>query len=129
MREYKLIHIDGYIYPEMEALNMAGVPSRFCCAGHPGRNMQPYAVFVFSEATIKRLCAAKYMGIYVTLELLVDRGTILVVARGPHCLRVRYCHCRMFKQYLRNVLAIVEEDRQGSQHIVRLISSALAGVS
>lgn len=102
------IHVDGYIREEIIMLNKLGICTYFCCAGHPRTGDAPYIVLSFSRHVAQHLINARRLGL--TARTTIDNccyGLVLVVRAQSIRTTTKYRHCRMFKQYLRNVITVV----------------------
>ena len=103
------IAVDAYIREEVIMLNKLGIRTYFCCAGHPRTGSAPYIVFDFSRCVAQHLLSARKLGrtAIVTVSDNAGHGLVLI-ARPQHTYRtVKYRLCRMFKQYLRNVITVI----------------------
>ena len=102
------IHIDGYIREEIIMLNKLGIRTYFCCAGHQRTGGAPYVVFYFSSHVAQHLLNARKLGLTAQVTVLDHAYGLVLVARPHHTYKaVKYRLCRMFKQYLRNVITVV----------------------
>ena len=104
------IHIDAYIREEVILLNKLGIRTYFCCAGHPRTGSAPYIVLNFSGHVARHLINARKLGrtAYITVDDNARYGLVLN-ARPHHTYKpVKYRLCRMFKQYLRNVITVIK---------------------
>lgn len=115
MRLLPNVHLDGYIYQEIIALNMLGLHTRFCCSGHPGRRYHPYVLFEFSERTAKYLLKARgKFGTTASIQLEYNNGLVIIarhrVSRVGN--KIKYSDLRMFRTYLRGVIAMIREDKR-----------------
>ena len=103
------IHVDGYIREEIIMLNKLGICTYFCCAGHSRTGGAPYVVFYFSNHVAQHLLNARKLGLtaQITVGGNAGYGLVLIVRPHPTYRKVKYGLCRMFKQYLRNVITVV----------------------
>ena len=103
------IHIDAYIRKEIIMLNKLGIRTYFCCAGHPRTGRGPYVVVDFSRCIAQHLLNARKLGRTALITISDNAGYGLVMIIRPLFTDkpVNYRLCRMFKQYLRNVITVI----------------------
>ena len=103
------IRVDGYIREEIIMLNKLGIRTDFCCAGHPRTGGVPYVVLYFSNHVAPHLLNARKLGLAAQITECDNAGygLVLIVRPHPTYRKVKYGLCRMFKQYLRNVITVI----------------------